>query len=805
MSDVELFIVNLAALGVPIFTAPPGRDGAEFARPPGWQNLTADGNAARVATFRTGHALAAVMGGPVAVLDVDPRNGGDAEAVRQLLDGLTVRRFAEVATPGGGRHYYVAGHRDLPSVHATNDRPGLTGYPGVDVQSFGTNVFLPGTARPKYDGRGYTVVVDDLAALVDGGDPDGAETLADWIATHRRVTAESFAPAPRWDGTPPDRRQAAYLAAAVDRLAGEIAVMPKDSGRNTAVYTAGLKLGSLVAGAGLDETKVTARLLDAAERCGLVADDGQRSVLASIRSGLRNGRQHPRAVPPPRATAAALAPAAPRAVPAPAAGQPGRGLLAATVTAARAYQDLPDPGHLLVALAVAATRGLDDEPAWLLLVAPPSSGKTETTRALDDVADARLDDVTAAGLLSWKAGKQPAPTGVLARIGDGARALVTLGDLSTLLASSDRGGRDVTFALLRKVYDGHVVRDLGTAPAPLSWTGKVTVVAAVTGIIDHYAAHNDALGPRWMYYRIVERDTPGRRRASRMARRGRLAEHRAELARLAQRVVADAAARIAGVELGDDLADAIEDAALVTCWGRAAVPRHGYGRREIDGLPVVEEPMRLVRQLGVVARGLLALNLPAGYVEALTRRVALDSMPLARRAVLDVLALGEPLSTAAVARDAGLHRHVARFQLEELEAIGVVTAERRGDEPADDDADRRPAVWTLAGEDGTLVADVLNTARRDARDAGRWHEMWVAPPQPPQYRDTSDLEYGEATHISCHPSPQVSAPVAGLRSADPDRCAVCGQRLLLTRPGRILCDRCERATAPAATTTREAS
>ena len=41
----------------------------------------------------------------------------------------------------------------------------------------------------------------------------------------------------------------------------------------------------------------------------------------------------------------------------------------------------------------------------------------------------------------------------------------------------------------------------------------------------------------------------------------------------------------------------IKEAALVTCWGRGAVPRHGYGRREIDGMAVVESPPRVARQL----------------------------------------------------------------------------------------------------------------------------------------------------------------------------------------------------------------
>ncbi len=449
----------------------------------------------------------------------------------------------------------------------------------------------------------------------------------------------------------------------------------------------------------------------------------------------------------PQATLVAVVPAA-AAVAAVRAG------VDAVIASARTYQDLPDPGHLVVAMAAAVTRDLDDEPAWVLIVAAPSSGKTETTRAMDKVVNERVDDLTAAGLLSWKTGKAPAPTGILARIGDGARALVTIGDLSTLLASSDRGGRDTTFALLRKVYDGHVVRDLGSAPAALTWSGKVTIVAAVTGVIDHYAAHNDALGPRWCYYRLPERDTDGRRRASKAARRGDLDRHRAALADQVLATVTQARDHVKGITVPDEVADAVEDAALVTCWGRATVPRHGYGRREIDGLPVVEEPMRLVRQLLVLTRGLLALGLSTAQATALARRVALDSMPQARRAVLGALALGEALSTSAVAASAGVHRHVARHQLEELEAIGVVAAERAGAEPAEEEGDRRPVTWSLDTDDGPLIADVVSAGRRDGL---RWHEVWAPPTPPPQIDAAGDQGHGDPAHTSCHPTARRSA------------------------------------------------
>lgn len=427
----------------------------------------------------------------------------------------------------------------------------------------------------------------------------------------------------------------------------------------------------------------------------------------------------------------------------------------------RTWQHLPDPTHVVAALAASATRHGGGEPCWLLLVAPPSSGKTEAVRVLDDTADARLDEVTAAGLLGWSKGKTVKPTGVLARVGP--QALVTLGDLSGLLATSDRGGRDQVFALLRRAYDGHVTRDVsppgklpeGTTNTTLAWSGRLTVVACVTGAIDRYTAHADQLGARWVYVRLPDRTTAEKRRASTLARRGNLSELRRSARDGASRLLDGIGADLP--DLPDPVAEAVEDAALVTAWGRGAVPRNGYGRRDIEGVPVVEEPMRLVQQLGALARGVLALGLPDQAAAYVARRVALDSMPEARRNVLHALAHGGALSTSAVARAASLDRKVARFQLEELTAIGVVTNDRVDDE---DDEPAGTVTWSLAGEDGALIAQVIGDHER----AGGWDEMWV-------YTSTSlPREREEETTTGSEPTlrPTPDAPLASA-NADESR------------------------------------
>jgi hypothetical protein len=795
MSDAYDFVQHLSELGVPIFTAKPATSGGEFTdRPNSWSTLTTDRNAERIGAWSSGDALVGLMGGSVAVVDVDPRNGGDVAAVRAALDGLGVTVYGEVLTPGGGWHFYVAGHAELPTAHK------LTGYPGVDVQSFGAVAYLPGTQRPKYDGAGYVVMRDNLEALADGGDPDGAEALAAWVSERRANNAEKFTPSDPWSGDPPTARQAAYLAAVLRNQHDKIAAMRADSGRNTAVYEAAMACGNYIAGAGMDEAAAVDNLYDAATRCHLVRDDGERSVRASIASGIRNGKHRPRAVPDPTEKNTSIRTEKNTSV--------GRvtaedrcQLLAELLDGLREWQDLPDPTHVIASLATAATVDEGGEACWLLMVAPPSSGKTEAVRLLDDAADARLDEVTSAGLLGWSKGKTARPTGVLSRIGD--RGLVTFGDLSSLLATSDRGGRDQVFGLLRKAYDGHVTRDVSPpgrteSEARLEWSGRLTVVACVTGAIDRYQAHNDALGPRWVYVRIPDRDTMAKRRAAKLARRVNLTEKRNEARGLVVQVL-EAARQAVPETLPEDVAEVVEDVALVTAWGRGSVPRNGYGRREIEGVPVVEEPMRLVQQLSGLARGILALGLPEEAAAATVRRVGLDSMPAARRAVLVTLANGEVLTTAGLARGAGLDRKVARMTLEELAAVGIVEHDR----PDEEYDDPTGAVhWRLLGDDGALVAHVVRDYRR-----GGWDETWVSPTPPPQIRgedeegslglptlrptpdSAPDLRFGALLNGSSPREPALPPPCVGCgeqlapeRAAVNTRCSACWDALCAAQP-----------------------
>lgn len=485
MDETVEFLSGLLALGVPIFAPTPAGDG--YHRGSGWQQYTAEGNGERLGRYRPGtDALCGLCGDQIAVVDVDPRNGADIDAVATLLNDLGVTVYAAVETPGGGRHYYVAGHPALRSAHFRPDHPQ---WPGLDIQSHGTNVFLPGTHRHDkgYSGRGYRIIFDNLAALADGGDPDGTDALADWVAAQTPVHDER-PDAPPHDGHPLTDHENNYLTAALDGECADVAHTPT-GGRNARLNVAAYKIGQLVAGAGLDTDTAYTALAAAAHDCGLPPTE----AAATIRSGLTGGHQHPRHVPDddPGEWNIELArwaglpddtadDAAPDTIP----DQFWTARPELTVIRQWAHARICSPWAVLGAVLLRIACCI---PPWVTLppviggpgslnlivalVGPPGSGKDAALAVAEGCYPGRLEPLHTAGLATGEGiahqykhrtrATKDNPTGEL--IEDRHTCLFVCSEVDTAKGNSDRAGS----TLLSKLRDAYSGNDIGGAYASL--------------------------------------------------------------------------------------------------------------------------------------------------------------------------------------------------------------------------------------------------------------------------------------------------------------------------------------------------
>lgn len=175
---------RLALAGVPIFVAkadPNHQTG--FALPPRWQ-LTQAGAAslAAIDAWQPGDALCALMGVRMDLLDVDPRNGGDATVTGLRAAGLWPRSFGRAATPSGGTHDFVA---RLKTGSRDNVRPGLDvkgGRDGVVERAGRGFAFIAPTVRPsKVTGELEAYVWLEEPDLDDIDDDDTGEALAEIV------------------------------------------------------------------------------------------------------------------------------------------------------------------------------------------------------------------------------------------------------------------------------------------------------------------------------------------------------------------------------------------------------------------------------------------------------------------------------------------------------------------------------------------------------------------------------------------------------------------------------------------------
>lgn len=344
---------------------------------------------------------------------------------------------------------------------------------------------------------------------------------------------------------------------------------------------------------------------------------------------------------------------------------------------------LPDTGALDVMVGAVAANRLDGDPTWLLLVGPPGGGKSELLNAISQLDDAHpTGTLTEAALLSGTAKKEReagAKGGLLKAIGDS--GIIVCKDFGSVL-SMNRDARAAVLAALREVFDGAWTRHVGTGGGvTLSWSGKVGLIGGVTPTIDRHHAVMGAMGERFALYRLPEVDGDLQARQA-LDHAGRERTMRRELAAAVRSLLADLREPR---QRSDEETDTLISLATLVVKARSAVERDGYSR-EIELVPGAEAPTRLVIVLDRLLAGLDAIGCDRTRAFEVVTKVALDSVPALRLAVLRTLTAGT-IDTNQIAAAVAHPSTTTRRALEDLAAHGLVTFERQ---------DGKAHRWTLA-------------------------------------------------------------------------------------------------------------
>lgn len=368
----------------------------------------------------------------------------------------------------------------------------------------------------------------------------------------------------------------------------------------------------------------------------------------------------------------------------------------------------------IICACVAAHRIVEHSPVWVMCVAPSGSLKTAILQSLDALPTVHfIDEVTPNTFVSGRIperreeeekGKQKRkekhePASLLHRIGkDG---FLVAADFSTILSMDERSKARI-LAQLRRIYDGHFSRQFGTEENldQREWKGRLTFITGATPDIDSHYLVFRSLGERFVQVRWPRAGGVKAGLKAMRQRKDAVRDLRSAIHGLLLPILREQSIRtpIFSPAFEERVANLGEFVALA----RAQVHR-ARDNHEPSAPPSPEGNTRLPQELAQIGRGAAVLAGRTDVTEAdyaLVSRTALDCIPGARIAVIQVLRNGASPSSS------GLMGGLLNRTLEDLESLGICG--RR-------DAIRSDYAFTRSAED-LLVGAGLTSPKMHMND-----------------------------------------------------------------------------------------
>lgn len=445
---------------------------------------------------------------------------------------------------------------------------------------------------------------------------------------------------------------------------------------------------------------------------------------------------------------------------------------------------LDDTAPVLATAAAVVANLADGDPVWLLIVGPPSSGKTEILQSvsgLDYVVSAAT--ISEAGLLSGTSKRERAKDatgGLLRQVGDFG---VLLAKDFTSVLSQNRDTAKAAMAALREVYDGDWHRPVGTDGGRiLHWSGKCGLVGGVVPSYDRYSSIVNTLGDRFMLLRLPDVDAASQGHAALMQ-----TEHekqmRAELAAAMTGLITGTDRGMVHTPLTDDETTELVRLASFTARARTIVERDGYSK-ELLVMPQAEGPARAVKAMRRLYGALAAIGADDETRWWVIHRVAIDCAPAIRVPLMAQLVDNtelfdtDPQRTSDIARSVGMVTKTAGLVLDDLALLGIVKRTKKTD------ADNSPDLWAATDwlREHWPKVRTKSTTRRE----GEVKEAEASEGSDPSHNDPSTAPRTSRSHFGG------ADPSTNGQSAAPDAnaglCRDCHENPC--SPRRPRCDEC---------------
>lgn len=330
-------------------------------------------------------------------------------------------------------------------------------------------------------------------------------------------------------------------------------------------------------------------------------------------------------------------------------------------------------------VAVAACTHLDGDPPWLLLVSGPGNAKTETVMSLAGVTRLIVSTISSeAALLSGSPKRETTAEstgGLLREVG--ARGILVVKDFTSIL-SMNRDLRSQVLAALREIYDGRWDRRVGAdGGRVMSWQGRLILVGAVTTAYDSAHAVIASMGDRFALLRLDSANGATRQAAHRqaLANVGYEEQMRRDLADAVSQLLHAMDSGLAKVDAA--AGDLLGDLANLVTLARTAVERDYKG--DVIDAHAPEMPTRFAKMLGQIVRGALAVGMDQAAAVSVAVRVAGDSMPPLRLAILGDVLENPGTNVADVGKRLDRPWSTVNREIDGLHMLGLLTKKQEGE------------------------------------------------------------------------------------------------------------------------------
>lgn len=344
------------------------------------------------------------------------------------------------------------------------------------------------------------------------------------------------------------------------------------------------------------------------------------------------------------------------------------------------WLELPNDLLPVVALVVAVANRLPGPPVWLMIVAPPSSGKSEVIMGIALLEGVhKLYKLTAQTFVSgMKRSSSASAPSLLQRLQEQGKWLITLKDFGTL-QSLNPTARNEILGQLREIFDGQFGGSYGTGEDP-DWDGKLGLLVGATPAVDSQHKWSAELGERFVQFRPEAAD-PSEVADKAEAVTEKQDELRRTIAVAYQQAFEEAMrliASVGSVAITDRSRHAAKKLALFVADARRVVKRDSRSYSSAYQVLPQEGPGRLVKTFRQLLAG--ALVCYGGDKDAaiqLVTRIAVDSVPGRRGRLLRELAISrDGVIVADMALLLECDPGTARRELDDLVAIKLAVKQK---------------------------------------------------------------------------------------------------------------------------------